>query len=602
MLFISIMIILGWPAGAQEVSLSADAPGVVKVGEQFRLSYSVNARPSSFEAPEIKDFYVLSGPNQSTSTSLQIINGKRTSSYTITYTYYLQATGEGKFTIPPAKVVVEKKEYLSRPVEIEVIQEASQSGSGQGEAQPETRTQSSQDVDVTDELFIRIHTNKTRIYRGEPIIATIKLYTRLPLSGFGESEMPDFAGFWTQEIEAPSQLNLVRENVNGRIYNTGMIRKVILFPQKTGEIIIAPFKLETYIRQQVRRQRSPFDDFFGPSYQNVMKLIESRPVRITVRDLPSGAPQGFKGAVGDLSIKAEIDKTKALTNDAITYRLTISGRGNIQLLEAPQINFPPDFEVYDPKVQTNVRNGDGGQTGSKTFEYLLIPRHAGNFRIAPVTMAYYNLEESSYRTLRTPEFKLEISKGEESETVGVIAGRTKEDLRIIGQDILFIKDESFRLHKIGASLFGSTLFILIYPATLGLFLLILLIHRKRVRKMQNVELIRNQRASKEARKRMKVAASHLKKNESEAFYEEVLKALTGYLVDKLSIPVSEMSREKAREGLKKHGIAEDIIKEYIELADVCEMARYAPSSAEEKMEEVYNRSTKVIGKTEQNLR
>ncbi len=589
--------------GAQDVQLTADAPRVVRVGEQFRLSYVVNARPSSFSQPEISDFYIISGPNQSTSSSIQIINGRRTSSYTITYTFYLQATGAGKFTIPPAKVVVEKKEYTSGAVEVEVVggEGATQSGSTATQ-EGGTGTQQAQDPDLSEELFVRLIIDKKNIYRGEPVIATIKLYTRLQIAGFGESEMPDFAGFWTEEIEAPTQLNLVRENVGGRIYNSAMIRKVILFPQKSGELTISPFRLETYVRQQVSRPRSPFDDFFGSNYTNVMKPLASRPVKITVRDLPEGAPGGFSGAVGKLAVKAEIDKTEALTNDAITYKLSISGTGNVQLLDVPHINFPPDFETYDPKVRTNTDNSDRGQSGSKTFEYLLIPRHAGKFRIAPVSFSYFDLQSGRYKTVSTPEFNLTIGKSSEEETVGVIAGRTKEDLRIIGQDILFIKDEDFRLHRIGQAFYGSTEFVLVYLVSLALFLLILFIRRKRIRRMQNVELVRNRRASREASKRLKQAAGHLKQKETEAFYEAVLKALSGYLVDKLNIQLAEMSKERAREGLEGYNIAEDLIAEYFELADTCEMARYAPTSAEGKAEEVYSRSIRVIGKIEQNLR
>ncbi len=600
-LAVILALFTGMTLEAQDVSLSAEAPRVVRVGEQFRLVYTVNARPSSFTPPEISDFYVLSGPNQSTSSSIQIINGRRTSSYTISYTYYLQATGHGTFTIPPAKVVVDKNEYASRPVEIEVLEgEASGTPPGSGEAAQDT--EQAGDVDVSDELFVRVITDKKTIYRGEPVIATIKLYTRLQIAGFGESEMPDFAGFWTQEIEAPTQLNLVRENVGGRIYNTGMIRKVILFPQKTGEITIAPFKLETYIRQQVNRPRSPFDDFFGSNYTNVLKLLESKPLKITVKDLPPGAPEGFTGAVGKLDLKAEMDKTEALTNDAITYKLSISGTGNVQLLEAPRINFPPDFETYDPKIQTNVKNTEGGQSGRKTFEYLLIPRHAGNFRIAPVSLHYFDPQSGKYRTVSVPEFDLVIGKSDEEETVGVIAGRTKEDLRIIGQDILFIKDDAFRLHRIGEAFYGSSFFIGLYLVAFLLFLFVLIVRRKRIKRMQNIELVKNQRASREARKRLRKASEHLRNNETEAFYESVLKALVGYLVDKLNIPVSEMSKDRARSGLEQHDTAPELVEEYIELADICEMARYAPASAEGKMEEVYARSIKVIGKIDQNLR
>jgi hypothetical protein len=582
---------------AQDVKITASAPNVVRVGEQFRLNYMINANPSSFRAPEITDFYVLSGPNQSTSHSIQIINGRRTSSVTITYSYYLQATGEGKFTIPAATAVVDNETYTSNTVGIEVI-------AGEKPAAPPATSpsQQPQDVDVSDELFVRILTDRKSIYHGEYIIATIKLYTRLSITGFGESEMPDFQGFWTQDIASPTQLNLVRENVNGRIFNTAVIKKVILFPQKTGEITIEPFKLETYIRQQTSRPRSPFDEFFGSSYSNVMKPLVSNPVKIRVRELPAGAPEGFSGAVGNLSVKAEIDKQEAITNDALTYKITISGNGNVQLIEAPRINFPPDFETYDPKVQTNVTNDDNGQSGRKTFEYLLIPRHVGNYRIPQVTLSYFEPKSGSYRKSTTTEFNIAVSKGKEEETVAVMAGRTKEDLKIIGSDILFIKDHPFKLFKIGKGFFASPLFYGLYAGLLILFFGVLLIRRKRIQRQQNIELLKNQRASREARRRLKEAARHMKKNEKEAFYEAVLKALTGYLVDKLNISMADLSKDSARKGMQSYHVKPEVAEEYLELADVCEMARYSPTGTEGGMEGIYSRSIRIISQLEQNLR
>jgi hypothetical protein len=594
-----LFLITGSDLWAQNVSITATAPNVVKVGEQFRLNYVVNAKPSSFGAPEISNFYVLSGPNQSTSQSIQIINGRRTSSVTITYSYYLQATGEGNFAIPAATAVVDNKNYTSNTVKIEVITGENPAGA----TQPSTsQTQQPQDIDVSEDLFVRILSNRKNIYRGEYIIVTIKLYTRLSITGFGESEMPDFQGFWTQDIESPTQLNLVRENVNGKIFNTAVIKKVILFPQKTGEIIIDPFKLETYIRQQTNRPRSPFDDFFGNSYSNVVKPLVSNTAKIQVKDLPPGAPEGYSGAVGNLEIKAEIDKQEAVTNDALTFKVIVSGNGNVQLIDAPRINFPPDFETYDPKIQTNVTNSVNGQSGSKTFEYLLIPRHAGNFRIPQVTLNSFEPKSGQYRTSSTTEFNISISKGDEEEAVSVIAGRSKEDLKIIGSDILIIKDNQFKIFRIGQGFFGSSLLYLLYAGIFLFFLGVLLIRRKRIQRQQNVELVKNQRASREAKRRLKEAATNMKKNESEAFYEAVLKALTGYLVDKLNIPMSDLSKDSARNGLQKYDVKPEAIEEYLELADICEMARYSPTAIEGGMEEVYSRSIKIISQLEQNLR
>ena len=518
---------------------------------------------------------------------------------TITYSYYLQSTREGEYTIDPAKVIVKGKEYLSNSLNIEVVAGEQPSQLVQPGTQPSEQTV---DIDVSDELFIRLHTNRKSIYLGEHIIVTIKLYTQLQIVGFGESEMPDFDGFWTQEIETPSQLNLVRENVNGKIFNTGIIRKVILFPQKTGELSISPFSLETYIRQQVRRPSSVFDDFFGSSYNNVQKLLQTRPVTIEVKPLPAGAPGDFLGAVGQVDFKAGIDKKEVETNDAITYSISISGTGNIQLAEAPRVNFPPDFESYDPKIQTQVKNSDSGQAGRKTFEYLLIPRHAGNYRIPPVSLSYFDTRLKEYKTLTTEEFNLTVSKGDEEETASMITGRTKEDLRIIGSDILFIKDHPFKLRKIGARLFGSPLFFLLYGISLILFLAVLLIRRNRIRKLQNMELLKNQRASKEARRRLKEASVHLKKGEEEAFYEAVLKALEGYLVDKLSISWSDLSKDTARKGLSKYEVPGELVNEYLDLADRCEIAKYAPGTMKGGMDELYTRTIKAISMMEKNLR
>ncbi|MCK4853621.1 MAG: protein BatD, partial [Bacteroidales bacterium] len=491
------------------------------------------------------------------------------------------------------------KEYNSNTVAIEVIAGEKPAGS---EKPSTSATQQPDDIDNSDELFVRILTNRKTIYRGEYIIANIKLYTRLSITGFGESKMPDFAGFWNQDIESPTQLNLVRENVNGRIFNTAVVKKVILFPQKSGELTIAPFKLETYIRQQTNRPRSPFDDFFGNSYTNVLKPLTSNAVKIRVKDLPDGAPEGYAGAVGDLSVQAEIDKQEAVTNDALTYKIIISGNGNIQLIDAPRINFPPDFETYDPKVQTSVKNGENGQSGRKTYEYLLIPRHAGTFRIPQVTLSYFEPKSGQYKTSATTEYNIAISKGDEEETVSVIGGRSKEDLKIIGSDILFIKDNNFKLFRIGQGFFGSALFFFLYAGIFILFLLVLLIRRKQIQRQQNVELVKNQRASKEARRRLKQAAAHLKKNESEAFYEAVLKTLTGYLVDKLNIPMADLSKDSARTGLQKYNVKTELIEEYLNLADTCEMARYSPTAAGGGMEEIYSRSIRIISELKQNLR
>jgi hypothetical protein len=591
-------LIFCYNAGAQDVQFTADAPGVVEMGEQFRLTYTLNARPSSFNPPDLTDFYVLSGPNQSTSTSFQIINGKSSQSITVTYTYYIQATTVGTFTISPANAVVDKKEYTSNSVSIEVVGEQKSAPPDQDQETPSTQPQQLTD----DELFVKVLVDKKTVYQGQHLIATIKIYTRLPITGFGSSEMPDFHGFWSQDIESPTQINLQRENVSGVIYNTGVIRKVLLFPQKNGEITIDPFKLETYVRQQLRTPRSIFDDFFSPSYTNVSKILVSEPVKINVKSLPSGQPSTFTGAVGSMNINASIDKSNVKTNDAITLRFVVSGNGNLKLIEAPKIDFPPDFDTFDPKVSTNIQNTSNGQTGNKTFEYLLIPRHAGNYRIPPVSFSYFNPGKNDYYTLQTSEFRIAVEKGEEDEQVNVISGLSKEDLKILGSDILFIKTYPFKLFPSGKTLFGSLPFYLLYIIPLLLFILIVLIRRAHIKKRQNIELFKNRKASKVARKKLKQALRHLRQEQKEEFFESLLHAFWGYLSDKLSIPISELSRESAEKNLSTHLGDKELIGRFIKVIDDCEMARYSPQSGTEQMDTLYKEAMNLIIKMEQNLR
>jgi len=596
-IFIIILFSSGY-ARTQDVSFTAECPRVVEVGEQFMVNFTLNARPSSFSPPDMKDFSVLSGPNQSTSSSFQIINGKSSQSIIITYTYYMQASNPGTFTIQPATAVVNKKEYISNSLTIEVIGEKSQS-----QPVPQEEATAAQKEVPDEELFVRVITDKSSVYQEEHIVATIKLYTRLTIAGFGTSEMPDFADFWTKDIETPTQINLQRENVGGVIYNTGIIRKVILFPQKTGEITIEPFKLETYVRQQINTTpRSVFDDFFGPSYTNVSKMLVSKPVVINVKALPAGKPADFSGAVGSMNIESEIDKTNSITNDAVTIKIRIKGNGNLNLMEAPKIDFPPDFDTFDPKITSNINNSASGQTGSKTFEYLIIPRHAGNYRIPPVVFSYFDLNKKQYQTLTTNEFKISVAKGAEDESVPVVSGLSKEDLKIIGSDILFIKPGPFKLFPAGKVLFGGVQFFAVYAGSLILFLLIVLFMRAHIKKFQNEELVRNRKANTIARKRLRQAAVHLKQNETEPFYESVLKALWGYLSDKLNIPVSELSRETAEKNLSLHIADPGLINDLISLIDVCEMARFAPSANVQEMDKVYTDSVKLISKLEQIIR
>ncbi len=602
-ILLTVLFIPGWAfhASGQGISVQGSAPGAVRSGEQFRLSYTVNANPSSFNGPALNDFYLLSGPNRSSSTSISIVNGRRTQSTTITFTYYLQATKQGKFTIAPATATVDRKQYQSNAVTVEVVK-GSSAPSQQQQQQAPAGTQGGTPAGADDQIFVRILTSTREVYQGQHIVATLKLYTRLQVNGLGKNNIPDFNGFWTQEIPQPTQISLQRENINGIIYNTGVIRKVLLFPQRTGEIEIEPFELEAIVRQKVSGgQGGVWDDFFS-SYTNVSRMLVSPGVTIRVLPLPDGKPASYKGAVGKLSMKSEIDKTEAMTNDAITLKFTVSGNGNVKLIDAPDIKFPPDFEFYDPKVTTNIKNTESGQAGSKTFEFLLIPRHAGTFRLPPVQFSYFDLSDKSYKTTSSPEYTITITKGEDAQQINIVQGLSREEYQRLSTDILFIKTGKFRLLRKGSYLFGSGLFYLIYAACLASFIFIVILRRNRIKRMQNVEMVKNRRANKLAAKRLRIAQGCLRNQQREEFYEAVLKAFMGYLSDKLNIPVSDLTKDRAVETLHHYNTDKDLIDAFMEVISTCEIARYSPMGETEEMNKIYADSVRILSDLEKNLK
>ncbi len=575
---------------AQKVQITEQYPRAVETGERFSLAYTANADVQSFRGPEIKDFRVLGGPSKSTSTSIQIINGKRTQTFSNSFTYYLLALKPGKFEIPPASMKIGNREFQSAQVSIEVV----------GEKKTES-TEPSADRLPEDAVFVRILTSKSSVYQGEHLVATIKLYTRLPVSGFGENELPSFDGFWTQDIEAPTQISMKRENINGTIYNTGIIRKVLLFPQRSGTIEIEPFKLEVYVRQQSRNQ-GLFDDFFGPSFRNVSKRLSSRPVPVTVKPYPPGKPSSFTGGVGSFSLQSGIDKQELRANDPVTLTLTISGNGNLSLLEVPEIDFPPDFESYDPRVSTNLKNSASGQSGSKSYEYLLIPRFAGNYRIPPVEFTYFDPGAGKFRTTRTREYNISVLSAETQEGTGPAMIRPGKEVTELGQDILFIKTGKLVLREKGRFLFGSVTFWSIYLGSFLVFILIILGRRTQLKRNRNIELVKNRRASRQARKRLRASRRAMHRGERETFSGEILKALWGYLSDKLNIPVSDLSLEEVTKELRENSIGEEIINEFISLNEQCEYSRYAPAGRDQDPGKIYRDAVRIISKIEQNLK
>ena len=594
-------------ASADDVTFTANAPQAVEVGEQFRLQFVLNAKGSSFSEPNVTDFQVLSGPNTSSSSSIQWINGSMSQSTTNTYTFILMADHEGKFTIPSATVKSGGKTYQSNPITIEVVagsRPAANSGSQGGQQQsgssaPATTT----NPDLSsDDLFVAITVDKKKLYQGQYLVATIKLYTRKDVSGFEDVKFPPFTGFWSSDLEAPQQVSLQRENVNGQIYTTGLLKKVLLMPQRSGELTIDPMEITLLTRTRVR-SNNPFDDFFGGSYRTTPYKLTSKPVKINVDPLPAGKPADFSGGVGNFTLNASVDKTEVKANEAVTLKVKVSGTGNLKFINNIKIDFPPDIDVYDPKTTQNIKTDASGMSGSVTFDYLFIPRYAGNYRIAPITFSYFDTKTKTYKTLTTQEFNINVEKGdgEAEANSGVVQALTKEDVKFIGKDIRYIKPVQ-QLDRKQALMFGTLLFYGCYAIPLLIFVAIILFRLAQIKQNANQAAVKNRKAGKVSRKRLRQASKYMKQGQEAQFYDELLKGIWGYLSDKLSIPVANLSKDNVTDILAAHNVGSQLVGELMDLLNSCEFARYAPAAVSGGMDEIFRKADDTLSKLDQKVK
>ena len=598
--FILISTVIG--AWADNITFTANAPEVVVSGDQFRLSYTINSQKvRDFRAPSIKEFEVLMGPSRSTQSSTQIINGNVTSTSTITFTYILMAGKEGTYKIPGATIVADGNNYTSNSVEIKVLPPDQSSGAGSGNSRNSSRNQANSGKITDKELFMMATASKTNVYEQEAILLTYKIYTQVNLTEL-RGDIPDLKGFHTQEVELPNQKTWTLEHFNGRNYNTTIWRQLVLFPQQTGKIEIPSVTFEGTVSQMVA-SADPFDAFFnGGNYVNITKNLVTPKLTINVKELPAGKPANFSGGVGEFTLSSSISTQELKTNDAVTIKLVISGTGNMKLINTPEVGFPQDFEIYDPKVDNKFNLTRNGLAGNKVIEYLAIPRHAGTYTIPPIEFSYFDLKSQSYKTLKTDAYTLNVAKGEGNADQVVANFTSKEDLKVLGQDIRYIKTGDTRLTQKDDYFYGSTSYWLWYIVPLVLFIAFMVIYRKQAMENANVAKVRTKKANKVATKRMKNASKLLAEKKSEAFYDEVLKALWGYISDKLSIPVSQLSKDNIEEELQKHQVADELIKEFINNLNDCEFARYAPGNQDEKMDMIYSSAIEVISKMENSIK
>lgn len=581
------------PGFAQKVTFTMEAPKIVELGEQFRLAFTLNARGQNLKLPELSDFEVLMGPSTSQSSSYQIVNGVSSQSISFSYLYVLRAKKEGRFTINAASVNVDGTIYTSNSLLIEVVKGSAKPAGGGVDvptATPGTVPKS--------DLFVKLIIDRHSVYKGDHTMATIKIYSKVNLNGFEDITLPNFEGFWSQDVALPQQISLQRETYNGEIYNVGTLKKTLLFPQQTGVITIGKVKIDCVVQQRVSKPKGFFDDFFD-NFANVRATVTSDPVIVTVNPLPAG-PADFSGAVGRFDLRSSITSTSVKENDAITLRLDVTGNGNIKLINAPKLKLPADFEIYDPKTLSNYTATAEGLNGNISFEYLFLPRYAGDYTIPPVNFVYFDPSNGRYTTKSSQEFKIHVAKGDGTQTSNVRSIFSKEDVKYLGKDIRFIKN-NFELIPKGAIFFGSFIFYLIYLIGILGLLALYLFYQKRIRENANVARMKNKKASKVALRRLKDAKSHLSTGATEKFYEAVTRAFWGYLSDKMTIPVAELNKDRAAAALLNHKASESVITRFIQILDTCEFERFAPGGGDKKMHEIYDEACDVMSQMEKEI-
>lgn len=608
---IAIMFIaMNYVEAQSDVTFRTICKKQVSVGEQFQVSYELNGDGKDFRSPNFTNFEVIGGPFSSTSSSVQIINGSVTKTNTQTYSFHLRAIKEGNFTMPQASITVDKKRITSEPCEINVV--ASQNGNSTYSGSSNNGNNYSQANDNAREVFLEAIPNKRKVYLGEQIMLTYRIYYTIPISQLTVSKSPSYAGFWTKDVTNNNgtlqQSSVIRD---GKQYNVATIQEIVLFPQKSGKLAIDPLDITclAQVRQQKNRSQSydPFEDFFGDvfgtTYTNVRKDIKSQPIEIEVIPLPNNnKPQSFKGAVGQFTFTTKIDKSELKVNEAFTFTVTVSGKGNIELLELPKPIFPPDFEVYDPKISTSIKDNALGISGSKKAEYIVIPRVSGNFKLESTEFSYFNPTLDKYESLRSDVSQIIVNKSENGTGNNTVYTPGQADIKYLGSDILHINASNNKLNITGITFYMSTIYIIILCIMIIVFIVALVIFKRKVKLNKDQVLVKNKQATKVAKKRLNNAYNFLKTNNQNSFYEEFSQALWGYISDKLNIARSQLSMESVKEIMLDKNVGEDIVNEFIELLNNCEFARFAPGDSSKKMDDLYNKGIELITKAEKLLK
>lgn len=597
-----------WSVVADEkVLFELNTPMIVSEGEPFRAEFALNAKPDdkSFAPPTFDGFDVLAGPATSQGSSISIVNGKMTKSVNYSITYVLMPTRSGELRIGEAEVAVDGVKYRTRVTPVEVRAAGANASGGGSQARESRQQQSGESLEQRagnqigkDDVMLRLALSRRSVYKGEPIRATLKLYSRVNVAGSEGAKMPAFNGFWSQQLDI--EQGPFRETLDGKVYEAYNIAEYLLYPQQSGRLTIEPSELTVFVQVVVQNPRN-YDPFFGGGREiyNVRRALRTPEVAVEVKEFPAGAPASFTGAVGRYTMEATLSTDSVSANSAANINVRIAGSGNLKFMQSPTLVLPSSFEMYDVKPTEQIRNSSSGSTGYRSFEYPFIPRAEGDYTIAPIEFSYFNPETAKYVTLRSEEFTLAVlpdAKAGGAPSQVIASGVRKEDVRLLGSDIRFIKLGRPALRSNAAPLILSPLYWGIVVAMVALAVLCFVVLRKRMRDSRNTVLVHARRANKVAVQRFRKAAQYMKEQNRRAFYEEMLRALWGYISDRFNIPVADLTKESVREELSRRG-AVDEAREITDIISMCEEAQYSPV-ATTTMDEVYGKGIEVVSKIE----
>ena len=592
-------------SAAEKVTFEANSPLMVAVGEAFRVEFTLNAEPDadSFKAPSFEGFDVIAGPSVSTGSSIQYINGSISKSFSYGITYVLLPQAAGNVTIGAAEAKVDGTAYRTKPLPIEIVNE----GDASRAQQPQGRTGGSGDAQASaqgqvakDDILLRAVVSRSSVYKNEPLHVAFKLYTRVPYVNIVPESAPSFNGFWSQDLTDPNSARVGRETYNGKVYETRVLYDYLLYPQQVGSLTIDPVDM-TVVAQVVVQSRNA-DPFFGGGREvfNVPRKVQSQRATVTVKPLPSGAPSSFSGAVGRFTMDTQLPSERIAANSGATFTVKISGTGNLTFVQAPKLPLPTSFEQYNVKTTESINTSATGISGYRQFEYPFIARAEGTYDIEPIEFTYFDPQRVQYVTLRSKPLTLEITpdaRGGGDAVVMQGRGMSKEEVKMLGQDIRFIKLGGAQLRSERVPFIFSAAYWILLLGVLVLFTMIYVALRKQIRESQNVALVRGKRANKVAVQRFRAAKRYMEEQNRHAFYEEMLRALWGYMSDKFNIPVANLTKENVREELHKRGVSSEDSQRFTDIITQCDEAQYSPVETA-RMNDVYSEGVNLISRIE----